>query len=148
MKLKAIASCIASIGLLGLSAAPAGANPAVPFSFPEECGFSPFTQSTFCTTISGVIIINPANHGGVQTAVGHTTTVTAEYAGFGKDGPLLQQTTDTRHSVSVFKDGISQASYENIVLLTAANGATCTLRVTFILSQDVVRHIDEGFVCR
>lgn len=151
MKRTAIASCIASIGLLGLMAAPAGASPAeVAFDNPEECFFSVVTGTTFCFRGVGVVQSN-SSPGGVTKFTGHTTNTGDEYAGNGKSGTLLAHSTTTEHFVFVFGErfgGLNQIEHQRVTIKSATASATCTLTYNFMLSGDQLRHFSSDFECQ
>lgn len=143
MKRSAIASAIAAIGLLALSAAPADAAPVQRQNIPEQCFQAPATYSCVSQELQFSTQTTPS---GVRTFVGKTDIDFWLYAGPGKQGLISHQTT-TVHFNEVTKNGDARQFHTRTVFVDESQGLICTTITTFTVAANEIRHQDTDHSC-
>ena len=140
MKLTAAAALVASIGLLAISAGPAGAAPPTRFDIPEECSI--FLGNLVCIKQSGQFVTQ-ATPSGVVTAVGKSTFHSEVYDGPGKQNQLLLDFTSNDHFNNVSRNGEPVMFHTRTSFTQTSGGMTCKVTSNFVQTGGEIRH--EGF---
>lgn len=140
MKRSALASVVATVGLLALSAVPASAAPIQKFGIPEEC--ITIRGDVICASERAQFSIQ-STPSGVETAVGqsefHFSVVS--------NGEVVVQSDSVDKEVSVSRNDEPVVFHMTSIQTDAVSGSTCTVTSNYTQTGEEIRHNDTELVC-